>query len=155
MEENPGAGNVLLRTLATILAQRLRRVDPEAFGLSAYAVVDSPELKEQDAADAEAKAPLPGSGIASRETINPVASAPVGSSAAGRQPAAAILQSAAPARGKSPSETQVIPDPDELEPLYARPARIKVARPGRVVTFGERLRAFPPLFLCLKPLISH
>jgi CRP/FNR family cyclic AMP-dependent transcriptional regulator len=54
MEEDPGAGNVLLRTLATILAQRLRQVDPKAFGLSAYAVVDSPELEAQDAA-----APLP------------------------------------------------------------------------------------------------
>src|SRR5471030_1260992 len=48
MEDNPGAGNVLLRTLATILAQRLRRVDPEAFGLSAYAVVGSPDLTEKD-----------------------------------------------------------------------------------------------------------
>jgi hypothetical protein len=46
MDDNPGAGNVLLRTLAAILAQRLRRTDPEAFGLSAYAVVDSPELKD-------------------------------------------------------------------------------------------------------------
>jgi hypothetical protein len=45
MEDNPGAGNVLLRTLAAILAQRLRRTDPEAFGLSAYAVVDSPGLE--------------------------------------------------------------------------------------------------------------
>ena len=52
MEENPGAGNVLLRTLATIFAQRLRQVDPEAFGLSAYAVVESPELQAQDAATA-------------------------------------------------------------------------------------------------------
>src|SRR5271170_6973021 len=44
MEENPGAGNVLLRTLASILAQRLRQMNPRAFGLSTYAVVDSPEL---------------------------------------------------------------------------------------------------------------
>jgi CRP/FNR family cyclic AMP-dependent transcriptional regulator len=47
MEENPGAGNVLLRTLASILAQRLRQMNPRAFGLSTYAVVDSPELQEQ------------------------------------------------------------------------------------------------------------
>ena len=51
MEDNPGAGNVLLRTLASILAHRLRQVDPTAFGLSAYAVIDSPELEEQDAAN--------------------------------------------------------------------------------------------------------
>src|SRR5476649_1424596 len=51
MEENPGAGNVLLRTLASILAQRLRQMNPRAFGLSTYAVVDSPELQQQ--------APLP------------------------------------------------------------------------------------------------
>jgi CRP-like cAMP-binding protein len=44
MEDNPGAGNLLLRTLASILAQRLRQLNPKAFGLSAYAVVDSPEL---------------------------------------------------------------------------------------------------------------
>ncbi len=44
MKENPGAGNVLLRTLASILAQRLRQMNPKAFGLSTYAVVDSPEL---------------------------------------------------------------------------------------------------------------
>src|ERR1700677_3745105 len=47
MQENPGAGNLLLRTLATILAQRLRQMNPRAFGLSTYAVVDSPELAVQ------------------------------------------------------------------------------------------------------------
>src|SRR5580693_2123754 len=47
MEENPGAGNVLLRTLASILAQRLRQVDPKSFGLSAYAVVDSSEVEKE------------------------------------------------------------------------------------------------------------
>lgn len=46
MEENPGAGNILLRTLASILAQRLRTLDPRAFGLSAYGVVESPGLPE-------------------------------------------------------------------------------------------------------------
>src|SRR5271154_1080752 len=44
MEDNPGAGNVLLRTLASILAQRLRQMNPRAFGISTYAVVASPEL---------------------------------------------------------------------------------------------------------------
>jgi CRP-like cAMP-binding protein len=52
MEENPGAGNVLLRTLASILAQRLRQMNPRAFGLSTYAVVDSPELEQQSPAPA-------------------------------------------------------------------------------------------------------
>jgi len=47
MQENPGAGNLLLRTLASILAQRLRQMNPKAFGLSTYAVVDSPELAAQ------------------------------------------------------------------------------------------------------------
>ena len=50
MEDNPGAGNVLLRTLASILAQRLRQTNPKAFGLSTYAVVDSPELGKANAA---------------------------------------------------------------------------------------------------------
>src|ERR1700761_2714616 len=43
MQENPGAGNVLLRTLASILAQRLRQMNPKAFGISTYAVLDSPD----------------------------------------------------------------------------------------------------------------
>jgi len=49
MTENPGAGNVLLRTLASILAQRLRQMNPRAFGLSTYAVVDAPETKLPEA----------------------------------------------------------------------------------------------------------
>ena len=49
MTENPGAGNVLLRTLASILAQRMRQMNPRAFGLSTYAVVDSPGVKPPDA----------------------------------------------------------------------------------------------------------
>ena len=50
MEENPGAGNVLLRTLASILAQRLRQMNPKAFSLSTYAIVESLELSEEDLA---------------------------------------------------------------------------------------------------------
>src|SRR5260221_1818149 len=38
MEENPGSGNVLFRTLASILAQRLRQMNPRAFCFSTYAV---------------------------------------------------------------------------------------------------------------------
>jgi len=45
MTDNPGAGNVLLRTLASILAQRLRQMNPGVFGLSTYAVVDAVEEK--------------------------------------------------------------------------------------------------------------
>jgi CRP-like cAMP-binding protein len=56
MEENPGAGNILLRTLASILAQRLRQVNPRAFGLSTYAVIDSPELPDIVEKPAEAPA---------------------------------------------------------------------------------------------------
>jgi len=60
MEENPGAGNVLLRTMASILAQRLRQMNPRAFGLSTYAVVDSPELPPQSpAAPAEQQKKAP------------------------------------------------------------------------------------------------
>src|SRR5277367_5261209 len=53
MIENPGAGNVLLRTLASILAQRLRQMNPRAFGLSTYAVVDSPDLREEPTVEEE------------------------------------------------------------------------------------------------------
>jgi CRP-like cAMP-binding protein len=122
MEDNPGAGNVLLRTLATILAQRLRQVDPAAFGLSAYAVVESPELEEQDAAQAEEAAatispvsiPETATPGAVRRALTPVAP---GLGTAGKQPVAALLHHTTPTRGKSPAETQIIPDPDELEPL--------------------------------------
>jgi CRP/FNR family cyclic AMP-dependent transcriptional regulator len=87
MEDNPGAGNILLRTLATILAQRLRQMNPRAFGLSTYAVVDSPELRKS--------APEP---------ENTPVELPV---------------EVPPAyKGKKLStKTQVVPDPDELEPL--------------------------------------
>jgi len=63
MEENPGAGNVLLRTIASILAQRLRQMNPKAFGLSTYAVVDTPDLPQQvpapEPAPVDAPAPTP------------------------------------------------------------------------------------------------
>lgn len=81
MQENPGAGNTLLRTLCTILAQRLRDVDPKAFSISAYAVVESPDLKDEAPA-------------------SPV-------------PVAPSLESAR----LSLSDTQSLPDADELKPL--------------------------------------
>jgi CRP/FNR family transcriptional regulator, cyclic AMP receptor protein len=100
MDDNPGAGNVLLRTLAAILAQRLRRIDPEAFGVSAYAVVQSPELKEapptETAEEAPAAAPV-------KAPVTPQATPPV---------------ETAPVE-KINKKTQPFIDPDEqeLEPL--------------------------------------
>jgi CRP-like cAMP-binding protein len=92
MEENPGAGNVLLRTLASILAQRLRQMNPRAFGLSTYAVVDSPELK-LEAPDAVAEPEPPA-------VVEPPVEVPPD------------------AKGtKVTRKTQIVPNLDELEPL--------------------------------------
>jgi CRP/FNR family transcriptional regulator, cyclic AMP receptor protein len=92
MEENPGAGNVLLRTMASILAQRLRQMNPRAFGLSTYAVVDSPELPPQSPT-----AP------AEQQKKPPVASSPA---------------TAQTNQGKRlPTKTQIVPDMDDLESL--------------------------------------
>jgi CRP-like cAMP-binding protein len=97
MQENPGAGNVLLRTLASILAQRLRQMNPKAFGLSTYAVVDVPELELQ----APSAPPEP-------EKAAPVAEA--------RK--AAPVDVPQTYQGKRVStKTQVVPDLDELEPI--------------------------------------
>jgi len=96
MQENPGAGNVLLRTLASILAQRLRQMNPKAFGLSTYAVVDVPELEQQ--------APSP----AVETEKAPVAEAK-------KTPPVETPQTY---QGKRVStKTQVVPDLDELEPI--------------------------------------
>jgi len=97
MEENPGAGNVLLRTLASILAQRLRQMNPRAFGLSTYAVVESPEL-EQQAPDKPEK---------------PVAAAEPPK----KTPAAPPLEVPQTYQGtkKVSTKTQVVPDLDDLE----------------------------------------
>jgi CRP-like cAMP-binding protein len=117
MQDNPGAGNVLLRTLATILAQRLRQMDPEAFGLSAYAVVDSPELEAHEAALPPAEPPpVP----AATPPVLPVS--PAGASAAAplkpvRPTPPPISETGAGAAAKPLSDTQSLPDPDELEPL--------------------------------------
>ena len=104
MTDNPGAGNVLLRTLATILAQRLRKVDPAFYGLSAYAVVDTPGLP-----------PAP------EETDDTDTTTPGDSAALSRD--GADLDDDAPAPGRTPTYhpisagTTALPDPDELEPL--------------------------------------
>ena len=98
MQENPGAGNVLLRTLASILAQRLRQMNPKAFGLSTYAVVESTEVAPPPA-EAPEPAPAP---VAAAE---PVRKAPP-------------LDTPQTYQGKRVStKTQIVPDLDELEPI--------------------------------------
>jgi CRP/FNR family transcriptional regulator, cyclic AMP receptor protein len=120
MQDNPGAGNVLLRTLATILAQRLRQMDPEAFGLSAYAVVESPELKVHDASLPPVEAPAPSPEPPAIPADAPVS--PTSPSAAAplrpiRTTPPPISEPGAGAAVKPLSDTQSLPDPDELEPL--------------------------------------
>jgi len=104
MEENPGAGNVLLRTLATILAQRLRQINPRVFGLSTYAVVDSPELPETPS-EPEDTIEEPSAETSLDPVEEPV---PV------TEPTEVTESSSAK---KSPKKTQLITNPDELEPL--------------------------------------
>jgi CRP-like cAMP-binding protein len=105
MEENPGAGNVLLRTIASILAQRLRQMNPKAFGLSTYAVVDTPDLERQAPSAAVEKAP------------EPAAPLPPPPAETKKAPAIDIPQTY---QGKRLSaKTQLIPPPEseELEPI--------------------------------------
>ncbi len=132
MSDNPGAGNLLLRTLATILAQRLRQVDPQFYGLGAYGVVetaDLPPAEEMDpatAADADVdhadSAPAP-----------PIEAAPAPASSAtteaGPMKKTAVLKSdddededfpppgLAPTRKRIRTGTMPLPDPDDLSPL--------------------------------------
>jgi CRP-like cAMP-binding protein len=102
MQENPGAGNVLLRTLASILAQRLRQMNPKAFGLSTYAVVDTPDLEKQ--------APSP----VAEEKPAEAAAAPVEPRKAPPLDIPQTYQSK-----RISSKTQLITDPDaaEFEPI--------------------------------------
>jgi CRP/FNR family cyclic AMP-dependent transcriptional regulator len=106
MEENPGAGNVLLRTLASILAQRLRQMNPRAFGLSTYAVVDSPDLEEQ----ARSEVPDDTETTASDPTIptEPAKKAPV-------TPPMGLSEAYKVKRVST--KTQIVPELDEMEPL--------------------------------------
>jgi CRP/FNR family transcriptional regulator, cyclic AMP receptor protein len=110
MTDNPGAGNVLLRTLATILAQRLRQVDPQFYGLSAYAVVDSPGL------------PPATDDTTETDTTTSAEPLPPGT-AASKYGAVPIEEEDAPAPGMTPTRKRIrtgtiaLPDPDELEPL--------------------------------------
>ena len=104
MQENPGAGNLLLRTLASILAQRLRQMNPKAFGLSTYAVVDSPDLEKQ--------APSP---AAEDRPTAPSAPPPPADS----RPAATFDIPQTYQGSRISAKTQLIPNPDieELEPI--------------------------------------
>ena len=119
MEENPGAGNVLLRTLASILAQRLRQMNPRAFGLSTYAVIDSPETPPESHGEEELQelppAPISDTGERLPSAILLSSSGPT--SMAPRKPAA---PTSAPASYQDKSvnrKTQIVPNIDELEPL--------------------------------------
>jgi len=109
MEENPGAGNVLLRTMASILAQRLRQMNPRAFGLSTYAVVDSPELPQQSPAPA---------GESEKLTT---AAATIPTAPAGQQKKAPAASPTEPSQThkekKLSTKTQVVPDLDDLNEL--------------------------------------
>jgi len=108
MQENPGAGNVLLRTLASILAQRLRQVNPRAFGLSTYAVVDSPELAEQTRTATDSEKP------ASTTTAN----TPITAEPPRNIPATPPTEVTPSYQDKKVTrKTQVVPSLDDLEPL--------------------------------------
>ncbi len=107
MEENPGAGNVLLRTLASILAQRLRQMNPRAFGLSTYAVVESPDLEEEAPANEPEK-----SGVAEPVTSTPAVQPPK------NLPITPPIEVPPTYQVKRvPTKTQVVPDLDELESI--------------------------------------
>jgi CRP-like cAMP-binding protein len=105
MEENPGAGNVLLRTLASILAQRLRQMNPRAFGLSTYAVVDTPDLAKQ----------APALSVET-ETTASIPNAPAEAAKAAPQTPPMGLSEAYKVKRVS-TKTQIVPELDELEPL--------------------------------------
>jgi hypothetical protein len=111
MTDNPGAGNVLLRTLATILAQRLRQVDPQFYGLGAYGVVETADLPP---------APEPAHDI---ETAAPLEAAPPGTLPSKYGAVPQEEDDNVPAPGLTPTLKRVrtgtvpLPDPDEYEPL--------------------------------------
>ena len=111
MEENPGAGNVLLRTLATILAQRLRQMNPKAFGLSTYAVVESPDLKEE-APTPEVEAEKTTPEVEATPPPSPISLEPL------PRPLAPPTPNPTGIRGKRiSSKTQIVPELDDLEPI--------------------------------------
>jgi CRP-like cAMP-binding protein len=114
MKENPGAGNVLLRTLASILAQRLRQMNPKAFGLSTYAVVDSPETPA--ALPTEIDAPATGEPELPRATL--LSSSGPTSPKPKKPLAPTTTESPASYQDKSlPRKTQIVSNLDNLDEL--------------------------------------
>ena len=117
MADNPGAGNVLLRTLATILAQRLRQVDPQFYGLGAYGVVETPDLPpapEEFEATGMADAVTPPPGAAASTDKQPMKkTAPIAQEDDEDIPAPGLEA----VRARVSTGTVPLPDPDELEPL--------------------------------------
>jgi hypothetical protein len=107
MTDNPGAGNVLLRTLATILAQRLRQVDPQFYGLGAYGVVDTPGLPPAPETISEE---IETTDFPAAEVTKPAA--PYGTLPDDDAPPGLIAT-----RKRVRTGTMPLPDPDELEPL--------------------------------------
>jgi CRP-like cAMP-binding protein len=125
MQENPGAGNVLLRTLASILAQRLRQMNPKAFGLSTYAVIDSPETPDALPEIVQEEEVIDDGAPRDTETGEKLPTATLLSSSG---PTSAVPKRAAPAL--SPTElpasyqdksvnrkTQIVPTLDDLDPI--------------------------------------
>ena len=106
MTDNPGAGNVLLRTLATILAQRLRQVDPQFYGLGAYGVVDTPGLP-----------PSPETISEEIETTELPTSEETAAAKYGTVPDEDEAPGLTAPRKRVRTGTMPLPDPDELEPL--------------------------------------
>ncbi|HUB67580.1 MAG TPA: cyclic nucleotide-binding domain-containing protein [Candidatus Methylacidiphilales bacterium] len=127
MEENPGAGNVLLRTLASILAQRLRQINPRAFGLSTYAIVAPPEPDHEaplsdsapeTSADTAEAVPV----TVPATTIETAEQNKTGTEAIAEPVETAVTDNPPPQAAGAPkkrvsTKTTRVPDPDELEPL--------------------------------------
>jgi CRP/FNR family cyclic AMP-dependent transcriptional regulator len=119
MEENPGAGNVLLRTLASILAQRLRQMNPRAFGLSTYAVIDSPDTPPASVEPGEPAEELPPAPMSDTGERLPSAIL-LSSSGPTTMPRKPAAPASAPASYQDKSvnrKTQIVPNIDELEPM--------------------------------------
>jgi CRP/FNR family cyclic AMP-dependent transcriptional regulator len=126
MEENPGAGNVLLRTLASILAQRLRQMNPLAFGLSTYAVIDSSEDEMPESEpESESYAEIPAAELPAitesapppAATLEPMASSPAEPELKSTRLAPPLEVPQTSGGKKLSTKTQIIPDLDELEPI--------------------------------------
>ena len=111
MNDNPGAGNVLLRTLASILAQRLRQVDPQFYGLGAYGVVETPDLPPAPEAAEDETGAIPSLEAAPPGTL------PSKYGAVPQEDDDAPAPGTAPVRKRVGTGTVPLPDPDEYEPL--------------------------------------